>query len=122
LPNAYRGETSVPGLGTLRYDWDAVAKLIAEFGQDFDANISKSMAKMDLETIAKAVAIGLGITPEEVKRAAPPIVPTINAVMIALNLSFHGKSEAPVATGGNPPKRSAVTSSRKRGSKRSAGG
>src|SRR3546814_13420921 len=85
LPNKHRGEMDVPGLGTLRYDWDRVAQLIAEFGEDFDSHVSESAKRMDLETIAKAAAIGLGIDVAAVKRASPPIIPTVGAVMAALN-------------------------------------
>lgn len=119
--NTHRGEQSVPGLGVLTYDWDAIARLIDAFGQSFDTKLSEAMVSNDLDAIATAVAIGLGgeTTPEDVKRASPPIVPTVNAVMVALNLSFHGKKEAPAATGdGNPPR----TSSAKRAKRRSKPG
>lgn len=123
MRNEYRGEQYVPGLGTLNYDWDAIARLIDSFGQSFDAKLSEAMVSNDLDAIATAVAIGLGggVTPDDVKKASPPIVPTVNAVMIALNLSFHGSKEAPAATGdGNPPKTG--TRSQRRAKSRSKAG
>lgn len=121
MPNTARGEQDIPGLGTLRYDWNAIARLIDAFGESFDATLSEAMMKNDLEAVATAVAIGLGgdWTADAVKEASPPIVPTINAVMVALNLSFHGQKEAPPAAAGNPPNRKARrTGSAKRGAKR----
>jgi len=118
--NAERGEVAIPGLGLLHYDWDAIARLIDAFGQDFDSTISEAMVKNDMTAIATAVAIGLGptVTPDEVKAVSPPIVPTVNAVMVALNLSFHGEpTGAPHDEAEpNPTTRKArrATSSRKR--------
>lgn len=118
-----RNEREVPGLGTLRYDWHAIGRLVEEFGQDFDAAISKASVLTDIDAIAKAVAIGLGdgISAEDVKRASPPIVPTVQAVMEALNLAFHGQKGAPPADGkavSHPPR----TSLPPRGKRHSAPG
>lgn len=122
MRNTYRGEQDIPGLGTLKYDWDAIARLIDAFGQSFDTKLSEAMVSNDLEAIATAVAIGLGgeWTPEAVKQASPPIVPTVSAVMVALNLSFHGSKEAPAATGDeNPPTPPTGTRLQRRAKRRS---
>jgi len=119
LPNAHRGEVAIEGLGTLRYDWHAIARLVDEFGKDFDTKLSAAARDFDVDVIAAAVAIGLGgeATVDDVKRAAPPLVPTVAAVLDALNLAFHGQREAPPANGdANPPRK---TSSATRGGKRS---
>lgn len=124
MRNAHRGEVTLPGLGTLRYDWDGLARLIGEFGQDFDSVVAKASASMDVDTIAKAVAIGLGgdVTAEDVKRASPPIVPAVQAVMRALNLAFHGdeKGAAPADQADANPR--AKISSRKPAKSRSGRG
>lgn len=112
MPNKYRGEVSVPGVGVLKFDWDRVAALVTELGQDFDARISQAAVTMDLDTMATAVAIGTGKTAEDVRKASPPIAATFDALSEALNRAFHGAKEAPPANGkANPPK---ATGSRKR--------
>lgn len=94
---------NAPGLGVLQYDWDAVARLVAALGPDFDTKISHAAINTDLDTIALAAAVGLGETPEYVKDVSPPIASTAQAVMEALNLAFHGEVEAPAATGDANP-------------------
>lgn len=119
LPNA----VTIEGLGDLRYDWHAIGRLTDEIGKDFDARISAAARDFDVDVIARVVAIGLGgdWTADAVKDAAPPMVPTVSAVLEALNVAFHGQREAPPADPGaaNPPK---STSSNRRKSKRSAPG
>lgn len=126
MPNLHRGEVALGDLGTLRYDWNAIAALVAEFGQDFDSKLSAAARDFDIDVIARAVAIGLNNdkTADDVKREAPPIVPTVAAVLDALNLAFHGQREAPPADGNaNPPRtQGSKTSSATRGAKRSGQG
>lgn len=123
MPNEHRGEVTLADLGTLRYDWHAIARLVAEFGSDFDSKLTAAARDFDTDVIARAAAIGLGsdVTADDVKSAAPPIVPTVAAILDALNLAFHGQREAPPASDGdaNPPK---AISSRTRGAKRSGRG
>lgn len=120
MPNAHRGATSAPGLGELRYDWDAIARLVDVFGNDFDAKITAAALATDLDTIAKAAAIGCGKTAEQVKALSPTITPTVQAIMAALNLAFTGKREAPPVAGENPPNRnSGAISSPTRAKRRS---
>lgn len=123
MANEYRGEVNVPGIGPLRYDWDGVARLTSEIGEDFETEISKAAGvSLNMNIIAKAVAIGSGLTVDEVKAASPPIVPTVQAVMAALNLAFHGKEGAVPTTGNENPPTPGKTSSRKRAGSRSGRG
>ena len=104
--NPHRGETEVPGIGVIRFDWDAIARLVDEFGAGFDSVISQAIVEADVEVLAKTVAIGAvdAITPEFVADVSPPITPTANAIMKALNLAFHGTEGAPAAERDeNPP-------------------
>lgn len=90
----------------LRYDWQRIERLVAELGENFDAKISDAVRTNDLDTLALAVSIGCddGATVDEIKAESPAIVPTVQAVMTALNVAFHGTKEAPAATGDeNPP-------------------
>lgn len=98
-----------------------IQTLIDEFGSDFDEAISTAARDMDVKTIARFVAIGSGRTVDEVIAESPPVVPTVSAIMEALNVAFHGQKEAPPASDGeaNPPR---STSSGKRGGKRTARG
>lgn len=113
-----RNAVDVPGVGTLRYDWDAIERLIAELGADFDARISKAAQTLDVGVLALVVAIGAGVSVDDVKRASPPITPTFGAVIAALNLAFHGQQEAQPSDGDANPTRRRATSSSARGSKR----
>jgi hypothetical protein len=125
LTNQYRGDVGITGLGVLRFDWERLARLVALLGPDFDTKLSKAATNYDLDTVAQAVSIGLGgLDPDRIKAHSPPIVPTVAALMAALNLAFHGAKEPPPVTAGeNPPRmKRAATSLPKRGKKRSARG
>lgn len=90
----------------LRYDWQRIQALVDALGEDFDSKISEAVVSNDLDTIALAVSIGSddGVTAEQVKAESPPVVPTVNAIMEALMMAFHGTKEAPVANDDeNPP-------------------
>lgn len=107
MPNPYRGEITVPGLGVLIYNWDAVAQLVAALGSDFDAKITAAATATDIKTIALAVAVGTGKTVAEVMTASPPYVPTAMAVIAALNVAFNGVKGAPPVADANPPRSTA---------------
>lgn len=87
----------------LHYDWQRIQALVDALGEDFDSKISAAVVSSDLDTIATAVAIGSGVTADEVKAESPPIGPTVKSVMDALNVAFHGTTEAPAATGEKNP-------------------
>lgn len=100
-----RNLREVPGVGVLSFNWDAIARLVETFGQDFDAKLSEAFIHSDVRTIAQAVAIGTGKTVDEIMLLSPPIVATSNAISVALNLAFHGPKGAPPAKGeSNPPR------------------
>lgn len=103
MPNAVRGEVELPGLGVIRFNHDALARVRDVLGPEWDKVLSDAMLTHDMETIDKVVAIGLGKSFEEVWAFSPPVVPTIEAVMVALNLAFHGQREAPRDADENPP-------------------
>jgi len=95
MTNSYRGEIDVKGVGQLRFTWDRIAQLRDELGGDFDEKITKAAMENDVVTMAAVVAIGTGLSAEKVNEASPPIIPTFNAIIAALNLAFHGETQAP---------------------------
>lgn len=96
-------------------------QIVDQIGPDFDSKISHAAVVTDLDTIAKAVAIGAGVTVDQVRDASPPITATVTALIGALNLAFNGQREAPAAEPGeNPP--ASKTRSQKRAARPSAKG
>lgn len=85
----------------LRYDWEAVGKLITDLGPDFDEKIAKATIQMDLSVIAETLVIGLQrhhpgkLTAKDIIGLSPPIVSTTDAVNKAISLAFYGTTEAP---------------------------
>lgn len=110
MRNTRRGEVSLEMAGEVRtvvFDWDALSRLEAALGEDFDQKIAQAGYKMDLPVLAIALAAGLAkgwseVTPELVREAAPPVLVTMEVLGKALNLAFYGTEEAPEATE-NPP-------------------
>lgn len=98
--NEHRGAVEIPGIGAIRYDWDAIGRLVAEFGHDFDVKITKASVTYDVDTIAAFIAAGSTASVADVKRASPPLAVAVAGVMAALNLAFHGTGKAPPATDG----------------------
>jgi hypothetical protein len=77
---------------TLHFTWDAIAKMDAEFG-------SEGHQMDNPEHLAKIVAFGLqehhpDMTEEKVRKASPPIQPTVEAVVTALNYAYYGPLKA----------------------------
>jgi len=93
----------VPGVGAVAFTWDRMAQLVDALGPEFDTKITAAALGTDVKVIATAVAIGHGgLSPDEVMRMSPPVQPTINALLEALNLAFHGQKVAPHVAGENP--------------------
>lgn len=109
--NAYRGEVAFDLAGKklmLRYGWDGIARLKAEFGDEWDAVLVQAMAGTDMPAIAKFLAIGLreswpDASAAEIERIQPPIRPSFEAIKLGLNLTFHGTKEPPAEPAANPP-------------------
>lgn len=114
--NPHRGEVYVEIAGQemrLRYDWDAVARLKAQFGEAFELRVADAIRTWDVDTLAELLSIGLRhdhpeATPDAIKAASPPLGPCQQAITEALNLAFHGQREAPADPPENPPQ-AAVT-------------
>lgn len=101
--NPHVGEVPVEIGGetyTLHFTWDAIAKMDNEFGTDGH--------DMDNpEHLAKIVAIGLQknhpyMTEAKVREASPPIQPTVEAVVTALNYAYYGPLKARKASSNRP--------------------
>ena len=103
MPSSKQGYATVPGVGTVAFTWDRIAQLIDAFGVEFDTKISTAARNSDVATLAAIVAIGNGdMTADEVMQASPPIQPTTEALITALNYAFHGTAGAPQLADENP--------------------
>jgi hypothetical protein len=101
MNNPYRGEVEVAFNGQPRilvFDWQAMAALQATFGETWYAMLPDKLGK-DFEFTATVMAIGLKrhmpeATAEMILVTSPPIIPTLRAIMKAVNLATFGE-EAP---------------------------
>lgn len=111
----------MPGVGAVAFTWDRIAQLVDALGPEFDSQISAAAINTDIAVIAQAVSIGNGeLTPADVVKLSPPITPTVNALLEALNLAFHGRRVAPQVADENPTMARRVTTSLTRLFKRRA--
>lgn len=99
MSNPYTGETVLEVGGqrlTLVFNWDAIARVRAELGNDGQA---KALAG-DIDGLATLVAIGLAkhhkdFDAEKVKAISPPIMATVKAVETALIAAHYGPDGMP---------------------------
>lgn len=107
--NPYRGEVRIQFNGKpqkLVYDWEAMAALATEFGEDWYAQWGQKFGK-DWEFTAKFIAIGLSrhlpdITHAKVLKASPAVIPTLQAAAKALNLGMYGQETVPKDLAADP--------------------
>lgn len=106
--NEHRGEVEIvlrddddaPQTYTLVYDWNALARLRKAFGDSIEKVLSKAFAEMDVDRLAKIIAIGLerrhGTVDEAmIRRSSPPLMDTIEALARAFNMAFYGTADPP---------------------------
>ncbi len=116
MRNERRGEIALDVAGESRllvFDWNALARLESELGEDFDQKIAQAGYKMDLGTLAIALAVGFTkhwpeVTAQLITEEAPPVIKTMEVLGKALNLAFYGSEEAPEAVE-NPPEMSRIS-------------
>lgn len=73
----------------LVYDWRAISELKSKYGKD----IFTGLYLADPNIVADMLAVGLkgsGITLDEILDFSPPIIPTVNAIDLALTYSYYG--------------------------------
>lgn len=112
--NPYRGEVTLDVGGetvTLRFTWDAIARLRQALGEDYDTVITQAFNTQDVESIAHVVSIGSvdDLDPAAVMAASPPVIPTINACLDAIHRAYYGPDGPPEALDENPRKARAAT-------------
>lgn len=93
--NAYAGETRVEIGGQsfeLKFTWDALARLEAEFGEDYNNVVRRRVFAGNTRVIATALEIGSGgrITPQLIEAASPPTAEMAIGIGTALNRAFLG--------------------------------
>ena len=113
--NKYAGDVVLVMTGkkyVLRYDWEAIGKLVTVLGKDFEQEMGRAAVEMDLPVIAKALSIGLlchqpgELTDLDIMEMSPPLVAVHDAINRAITLAFHGTTEVPVDE--NPPRAARV--------------
>lgn len=75
------------------YNWEGIKRIQDELGLDFEEKIAQACLDTDLVTLSKILAIGTGLTAEEVQEASPPVLDVIEGITRAINLAFHGTEE-----------------------------
>jgi len=110
MQNNYTGEVPIK-IGretlTLVYDWEALSVIHTRFpGAEIGALISDAGPR----ALAAMVAIGLARhhpewTEAEVMKASPAVRPTVNVVVRAINIAYHGSEDLPEDVAPNPPMR-----------------
>lgn len=111
MRNLYRAQVPVTIDGhrlTVQFDYDALAAIRAEIGDD--NAVVTLLRGIDPKAFAGLVAIGLrrnhpDWTAERVYKAAPPIRPTVQALEEALNALYFGAEGPPEPDTANPLKR-----------------
>lgn len=94
MENKYRGEQVLVIGGkeqTLRFTWDAIARLRSEHGEDFDRLIMTAIDSKDVAFLAGVIAVATGLTPKEVMAGSPPLITTGKAMAAALRYAYHGR-------------------------------
>lgn len=104
MVNKYNGEVPVNIGGkayTLVYDWNAVALIQSEYGKEA---ITAMLAQVQPDKMAKILLAGLNrhhpdITAEDIIKASPPILPTVEAIDTALQYAYFGPDDNKEAEG-----------------------
>ena len=108
--NRFRGEVKAPIIGTLCYDYEALARLFDELGAEWPEELTKAQLRKDIRTIVKIAEIGSDKSADQIIEASPPLSLLCVAITEAINLSFNGVEENKGAKRGdaeeNPPSKS----------------
>jgi hypothetical protein len=118
--NAHKGEVSLLLGGKehiVLYDWNALAKVQAQLGTDFDRKLAEATTQMNVAVLADVLSAGLerhnAMTADEIKAASPPVMDVVMAIIKAMNIAFHGTTtpakEAKADAEENPPRTSSLT-------------
>lgn len=98
MMNKYRGEEPLVIGGqeqTLRFTWDAIAKLRSEHGEDFDRKIMTAIDAKDVVFLSEVIAVATGMEPAAVMAGSPPLVLAGKAIVNALRYAYHGREGQP---------------------------
>jgi len=103
--NRERGEVALECRGmwlVLKIDYDTIARMIQEIGDDFDTRIASALDKYDGDTLCNALAICAqahhpGLTAAEVRVMQPPFMPALTAMGDAMHAFMHGSAPEPAS-------------------------
>lgn len=98
MGNPFRGTVAVDIDGAkavLRYDWEAIAQVQTELGEEFDLQ--------QLHTLERFAELGFArlnpeITAELLRRVSPPVLPLLKACQEAYSLAYFGSTGPPEET------------------------
>lgn len=79
----------------LRFDWRALSRLHGKFGAEWETEINRAIAEVDVAGLAILLGAGSERNPEWWIAASPPVVPTVAALRKALALSLWGPGMEP---------------------------
>lgn len=104
--NPYTGDMPIEIGGerlTLCFTWDALARVRAELGAEGQTKAFTG----EIEPLCTLVSIGLAShhpewTPERVRKGSPPVLPTVEAVQMALTAAYFGNEGVPKDLPENP--------------------
>lgn len=107
MDSSFQGtvDVEIAGKRVLRYDWAALAKLRTALGKDFDGKISQALLESDVEVLAVVLSCGLSpaLTPEEIKKASPPVIAVAGPIETALRYAYFGGEGPSGKPAENPP-------------------
>lgn len=91
--NPYRGEAPIEIAGeiiTLRFTWGVMAELLAQFGDDWDAQLNDALGKTDTKTVADFLAVITGKDASVFMESSPPWLHVQTALNVAYSLALQG--------------------------------
>lgn len=74
----------------IRFSWEVLASLQAQFGDEFLAKAASAMDSLQLEDLAVFVAAASEVSEREVLDKCPPILPLSNACKLAWSFAWNG--------------------------------
>ncbi|MEL6754942.1 MAG: hypothetical protein AAFP81_00790 [Pseudomonadota bacterium] len=74
----------------IRFSWESLAGLQAQWGEDFLSKAASGMDSLQIEDLAVIVAAASDVTEAHVMETCPPILPLSNACKLAWSYAWNG--------------------------------
>ncbi len=100
MANKHKGEVEIDLNGkklALVYDWEAIETLVDQFGQDgmTDELRKPTPKKLSAFLLAGFKALHPEVTEQEIRKASPPVWPTVKTINSALSIAYFGPDGPP---------------------------